>query len=280
MPSAQSTTKGYIRANDWKKNDDLPEEVKECGRRVLFTNQPLLCHQGQSSNLLSFSLLLHSPACCYNHRVGILPSCCTFPGFNAILGCCFCVCVFLTFLYCVFDITLQFAKSNQPATAAASAQAAPVASPAAPGPAVKKEYDEARLQVGVLGTAGGGVVMGVWGCGWGADRWEDVFWCVCAYSLSLFLIPPYQSQVMCRWSILKLGLPISSLVCIAIMTKVCLLWQSLCVCHENICRNKSFVMTNIILLQQKTCFIMTSMCLLRQNFCHDKNDTCVSSCQW
>ena len=79
------------------------------------------------------------------------------------------MCVFLTFLYCVFDITLQFAKSNQPATAAASAQAAPVASPAAPGPAVKKEYDEARLQVGVLGTAGGGVVVGVWGCGWGAD---------------------------------------------------------------------------------------------------------------
>ena len=56
---------------------------------------------------------------------------------------------------------MQFAKSNQPATAAASAQAAPVASPAAPGPAVKKEYDEARLQVGLLGTAGGGVVVGL-----------------------------------------------------------------------------------------------------------------------
>ena len=117
--------------------------------------------------------------------------------------------------------TLQFARSNQPATAAASAPAAPVASPAAPGPAVKKEYNEARLQVGVFWTAGGAVVVVVvWGCGWGVDRREDVFWCVCAYCLSLslfFLIPPYQSEVVCRWSILKLGLPISSFVCIAII---------------------------------------------------------------
>ena len=60
-----------------------------------------LCHRGQPSHLLSFSFLLHSPACSYDHRVGILPSCCTFPGFSTILGCCFlCANVFDVSLLC------------------------------------------------------------------------------------------------------------------------------------------------------------------------------------
>ena len=53
-------------------------------------------------------------------------------------------------------------------------------------------------------------------------------------------------------------------------TKVCLPRQSFC-CDKQVCHDKGFVTTSILLLRQKMCFVVTNMCLSQQKWaCHDK----------
>ena len=46
--------------------------------------------------------------------------------------------------------------------------------------------------------------------------------------------------------------------------------------QKYLCHDKTFVLTSILLSQQKMCFVTTNTCLSWQNFCCNKNDTCGS----